>query len=232
MPRLRNTIFADLPSSGEITAFHFKRSIVGKYNLPEQESWANFWVQRSLTSTINILENTPNLSGYIRRALIAEIVADNNTEAAILALRRSNLPIPPCGELFLVSHKGEDKFRQSQVRRGDTIIINLVAKGDFPFEPNIVFAVKTDFNTSTEPLIVKENIPILLIEDQGDSRGTYQKLNAQIVINPGETSNIDSTKTLFYTCEVVDRQLDEIYTIETGNFTVLADVHNHFSFNR
>lgn len=230
--RLRSTIFVDLPMGGDITAFHFHRALMGRINLSDQESNINFWLKRSVTSKINILEYPGSLDGTTLRALASNIETDLGTDAEVIALRRSNLPVPPQGKLWLLSSQGETALQHGSLRRGDTQVIRLIAHGSFPSTPNIVFAVKDSLDPCVEPLIIKENISVLSIEDVQDCNGiAQQKLHAQIVIFPGETAKINQTKTLFYTCEIIDVQADETYTLETGNFTVKADVHNFFGGN-
>jgi len=227
--RLRSTVYSDLFVGGEFLDYHYIRALIGGVSLAESGHEVNFWVQKSLAANLSIPESGQGFSGYIKRALIADLDSDSNDIVSISALRRTNIPVPPQGELWLLSPGGEKRFKRSSVRRGDTILINLIARGDFPSNPNIVFAIKEAINDCIPSMVVKDNIPVLAIEDIQDKTGIlHQKLQAQIVIFPGETAKIERSKTLFYTCEIVDQQLDEVYTIETGNFTVLADVHNYF----
>lgn len=215
--RLRCNIFADLPAFSEIVDIHYHRSLVGKLNVFDVSGGSNFWVKRSINSKINIVDQYPSLKNTINRAIASSIPSDKNSAINLCALRRSNIPIPPTGELFLMSSQGEIKLKYSQIKANNTQVINLVSYGEFYSEPNILFELKE--SGDADSFIVKKQIPVLLIEPAINRIGDAHRLNAQIILYPKET-NIETTKTVVYECRIVDEQADEIYSLESGNVTI------------
>ncbi|ALF52238.1 hypothetical protein ACX27_04230 [Nostoc piscinale CENA21] len=231
---LTSRTFSDFnTASSQITAFNFYRSIEGKINIdtPSPECTHNAFL--ALRSPISVNDELPGVIANTKRAMILNIDTDSKDEVSMLALRRRNLPLPPTGQLTILKSTGEALLANATLRRGDTTIIQLIAIGDFPTEPEIVFAAKDQIDGKA--LFVKTNqlnqgdIEVTDISPYESELGTNQRLVAQIVIYPSDTANFVGRKILFYTAEIVDKLADEVYTLETNKFTVEPDTYNYFA---
>lgn len=231
---LTSRTFSDFNTQvSEILQFNFKRSIEGKASI---DSFAHQCLHNAFLSVRSLIRlGNSTLSGYVNsmRAMTLDIRSDRLESASMLALRRRNAPLPPTGLLTVLKSTGELPLGSATLRRGDTTIIQLTAIGDFPSEPELVFAVKEQIGGST--LFVKTNksiqgdIEVTDISPYISALGTNQKLTALITIYPGDTAYFVGRKVLFYTAEIVDKLADEVYTIETSRFTVEPDVYNYFT---
>lgn len=222
-------VFSDFNAGlSQITGVNFKSSISGKINVDSFAHTATTNLSGVIACGINQNDELVEAIATSKRALGFSIDTAAFDEVSMTALRRRNLPLPPTGQLTILKSTGEAPLKDAILRRGDTTIIQLIAIGDFPVEPEIVFAVKEDINGST--LFLKTNqlsqgdIEVTDISPYTSGIGNTQKLTAQIVIYPRNTASLNGRKVLFYTTEIVDKLADEIYTLETNKFIVEPDV--------
>ncbi len=227
---LTSRTFGDFnTTSSEISALNFKSSIEGKINIDTTGSECTHHALLAVRSPINVNDEIPLIGSHVKRAMIVGIDSGTKDETAMLALRRRNLPLPPTGQLTILKTTGETPLINATLRRGDTTIIQLIAIGDFPTEPEIVFAAKEQIDGSA--LFLKTNqsnqsdIEVTDISAYDFGLGNNQKLTAQIVIYPHNTAGLNGRKILFYTAEIVDKLADEVYTLETNKFIVEPDVY-------
>jgi hypothetical protein len=229
---LTSRSFSDFnATSSEIAALNFKSSIEGKINVDNLPHECTHHALLALLAPIRVNDEASSVLANTKRAMILDIDTDSKDDAAMLALRRRNLPLPPTGQLTILKVSGETPLANATLRRGDTIIIQLVAIGDFPTEPEIVFAVTEQIDKA---LFVKTNqfnqgdIEVTDISPYESGIGSSQKLSAQIVIYPNDTDSFIGKKVLFYTIEIVDKLANEVYTLETNKCIVEPDVYNYF----
>lgn len=216
--------------SAEIPQMNFILSLTGKINIssPSHTCLHNCWL--SLSQNLAADDVAAQLSPNTKRGLITAIATDFVDLVNLLALRRRNIPLPPTGAIAILKQGRQENLKGATLRRGDTHVFLATIYGDFPAEPELVFALRDN----SDLLSVKSNrstqgdITVLEITDAGMPDVT-QKLTAQIVIHPNETSFFDRRKILFYTLEVVDVLADEVYTIESDKVTIEPDVVNYFS---
>lgn len=231
---LTSRTFSDFNTEvSQILGVNFYRSIEAKINVDSaaHECFPSKALALRSPIEVNDVEAIANIN--IMRAMILSIESDRLESASMLALRRRNAPLAPTGQLTVLKSTGESPLANATLRRGDTTIIQLIAIGDFPSEPEIVFAAKEQIGGNT--LFVKTNqlqqgdIEITDISPYVSALGTNQKLTALITIHPGNTANFLGRKVLFYTAEIVDKLADEVYTLETNKFIVEPDVYNYFA---
>ncbi|MBD2364529.1 hypothetical protein H6G36_25705 [Anabaena minutissima FACHB-250] len=227
---LTGRVFSDFNAElSEVLSVNFKSSVEGKININSFAHTAITNLAGSITSTVSQNNEETQAIASSKRAMILDIDTDSKDDVAMLSLRRRNLPLPPTGQLTILKSTGETPLANAVLRRGDTTIIQLIAIGDFPTEPEIVFAVKEDIGGNT--LFLKTNqltqgdIEVTDISPYESGIGSTQKLTAQIVIYPHNTSGLNGRKVLFYTVEIVDKLADEVYTLETNKFIVEPDVY-------
>ena len=230
---LTSRTFSDFnATSSEVSALNFKSSIEGKINVDSFPHDCTHNALLALLTPIRVNDEPSEAITNTKRAMILDIDTDSKDDVAMLALRRRNLPLPPTGQLTILKVTGETPLANATLRRGDTVIIQLVAIGDFPSEPEIVFAATEQIDGKA--LFVKTNrlnqgdIEVTDISPYESGLGSSQKLSAQIVIHPNDTANFASKKVLFYTIEIVDKLADEVYTLETNKCIVEPDAHNYF----
>ena len=226
---LLSRIFTDSSVASQITAFNFKRSIVGKINIDSLTSECKHNCNLSLLSKVRIENQALQLSTNTMRA--CRLVINVSEDIQLLALRRRNLPLPPQGQLTLLRSDSEEKLKGNSIRRGDTHIIQATIIGDFQSEPKIIFVAREQVDGKV--LFLKSNantqgdISITDITPATTSLGECQKLTALVIIHPSDTSSLDR-KIIFYTLEIVDALSDEVYTIETDRLTIEPDIYNYF----
>lgn len=227
---LTGRVYSDFNATvSEITGVNFRRSIEGKINIDSFSHTVATNLNGAIFSTITHDNEELSAIASAKSALELLIDSDGFDGASMAALRRRNLPLPPRGQLTILKSTGETLLANAILRRGDTIILQLIAIGDFPIEPEIVFAVKE--NIDSNALFVKSNQPsqgdieVTDISPYESDLGSNQKLTAQIVLYPHNTANFKSKKVLFYTVEIVDKLADEVYTLETNKFVVEPDVY-------
>lgn len=227
---LTGRVFSDFNATvSEITGVNFKSSIEGKININSFAHTATTNLAGAITSTITQNDELVEGIASTKRAMMLDIDTDSFDEVSMAALRRRNLPLPPTGQLTILKSTGETPLANATLRQGDTTIIQLITIGDFPTEPEIVFAAKENIGGNT--LFLKTNqlsqgdIEVTDISPYESGLGSNQKLTAQIVIYPHNTAGLNGRKILFYTVEVVDKLADEVYTIETNKFIVEPDVY-------
>ncbi|MEW6494506.1 MAG: hypothetical protein AB1589_18615 [Cyanobacteriota bacterium] len=227
---LTSRVFSDFNTdSSQITAVNFKSSIQGKINVDNYPNELIHNALLALLAPIRVTDEAPSAIANTKRAMTLEIESDRFDETLMLALRRRNLPLPPTGQLTILKITGETPLANATLRRGDTVIIQLVAIGDFPTEPEIVFAVKEQIGASA--LLVKSNqlnqgdIEVTNISPYESGIGSSQKLSAQIVIYPSDTARFTGRKVIFYSVEIVDKLANEVYTLETNKCIVEPDVY-------
>ncbi|KYC42066.1 hypothetical protein WA1_18870 [Scytonema hofmannii PCC 7110] len=228
---LFSRIFTDFNvTPAEILAVNYHRSIKGKINVLEAPNSAVSNAKLALRSPVQVSDALPEFSSNTRRAMVLSIKTDTVDNANIAALRRRNLPLPPQGQLTVLKADSETPLKGATLRRGDTHIIQLTAIGDFPTEPEIVFALKHDI--ADKPLTVKTNqsnqgdITVTDLSPATTQLGQAQRLIAQIVLYPYDTQGLTlGRKVVFYTAKIIDRLADEIYTIESDRFAL--DTYSH-----
>lgn len=222
---LTGRILSDFNATvSEITSVNFKSSIEGKINIDSPAHTATTNLAGAIAS--NVTHDTEEVEAIAssKRALSSAIDTDSFDETSMVALRRRNLPLPPTGQLTILKSAGETPLANAALRQGDTTIIQLIVIGDFPTEPEIVFAVKENIGGST--LFLKTNqlnqgdIEVTDISPYESGLGSVQRLSAQIVIYPQNTLTLSGRKVLFYTAEIVDKLADEVYTLEANKFIV------------
>jgi hypothetical protein len=227
---LTSRTFSDFNTApSEIKALNFKSSIQAKINVDNYSNDLTHNALSALQTPIRVTDVAPSAIANTKRAMSLEIESDRFDETLMLALRRRNLPLPPTGQLTILKITGETPLANATLRRGDTVIIQLVAIGDFPTEPEIVFAVKEQIDGKV--LLLKTNqltqgdIQVTDISPYESAIGSVQRLSAQIVIYPNDTASFIGKKVLFYTVEIVDKLADEVYTLETNKCIVEPDVY-------